>query len=91
MRAQVDAGHHRVVIGGRFGLLPAAFRRVLRAHCAPDALLEIAQQAGVLDFSNPVDFRELYDPKNRLDEGHTNRGGSEIYTRMIVEKVLQHL
>jgi len=52
---------------------------------------DAAQQAGVLDFSNPVDFRELYDPKNRLDEGHTNRGGSEIYTRMIVEKVLQHL
>jgi hypothetical protein len=47
-----------------------------------------AQQAGVLDFSNPATYSVLYEPKHRLDEGHTNRVGSEIYTRMIVEKIL---
>ncbi len=52
---------------------------------------DAAQQAGVLDFSNPATYSVLYEPKNRLDEGHTNRVGSEIYTRMIVEKILQHL
>lgn len=49
------------------------------------------QRAAVLDFSNPNDFPELYKPANRLDEGHTNRVGSEIYTRMIVERLLPAL
>lgn len=47
-----------------------------------------SERAAVLDFSNPNDFPELYAPANRLDEGHTNRTGSEIYTRMIVERLL---
>lgn len=47
-----------------------------------------AKRAGVLDFSNPATYSALYEPKHRLDEGHTNRIGSEIYTRIIVEKIL---
>ena len=48
-------------------------------------------RATVLDFSNPNEFPELYAPENRLDEGHTNRTGSEIFTRMIVERLLPKL
>jgi hypothetical protein len=50
-----------------------------------------AKQAAVLDFSNPVEFPDIYLPANRLDEGHTNRAGSEIYTRLIAERVIPHL
>jgi hypothetical protein len=50
-----------------------------------------SEHAAVLDFSNPNEFPELYTPANRLDEGHTNRSGSEIYTRMIVERLLPQL
>ncbi len=48
-------------------------------------------QASVLDFSNPLEFPELYTPEHRLDEGHTNRAGSEIYTRLVAEKILPQL
>jgi hypothetical protein len=49
------------------------------------------ERAGVIDFSNPNELPELYAPENRLDEGHTNRVGSEIYTRIIAERILQQL
>ena len=49
------------------------------------------EQAAVLDFSNPLKVPELYTPEHRLDEGHTNRAGSEIYTRLIVEGILRQL
>lgn len=48
-----------------------------------------AAQAAVIDFSNPLEFPELYTPNHRLDEGHTNRVGSEIYTRHIAERLLK--
>ena len=50
-----------------------------------------AEQAAVLDFSNPLEFPDLYIPDHRLDEGHTNRVGSEIYTRLIVDRLLPQL
>ena len=49
------------------------------------------EQAAVIDFSNPLEFPELYTPEHRLDEGHTNRTGSEIYTRLIAERILRQL
>lgn len=48
-----------------------------------------AEQAAVIDFSNPLEFPELFTPEHRLDEGHTNRVGSEIYTRLIAERLLK--
>lgn len=50
-----------------------------------------AEQAAVLDFSNPLEFPDLYTPEHRLDEGHTNRIGSEIYTKLIVDRLLPQL
>lgn len=50
---------------------------------------DLKEQAAVLDFSNPLEFPELYTPEHRLDEGHTNRVGSEIYTRLIAERLLK--
>ncbi len=50
-----------------------------------------AEQATVLDFSNPLEYPELYTPEHRLDEGHTNRIGSEIYTKLIVDRLLPQL
>ncbi len=47
-----------------------------------------AEQSEVLDFSNPNEFPDLYSPANRLDEGHTNRAGSKIYTRLIAERII---
>ncbi len=49
------------------------------------------EQAEVLDFSNPLEFPDLYTPAHRLDEGHTNRVGSEIYTKLIVDRLLPRL
>ncbi len=50
-----------------------------------------AEQAAVLDFSDPNAYPNLFAPEHRLDEGHTNRAGSEIYTRLIAEKVMSRL
>ena len=50
---------------------------------------DVREQAAVIDFSNPLEFPTLYTPEHRLDEGHTNRAGSEIYTRLIAERLLK--
>lgn len=50
-----------------------------------------SEQAAVLDFSNPLEFPDLYTPEHRLDQGHTNRVGSEIYTKLIVDRLLPQL
>ena len=49
---------------------------------------DAAEQSGVLDFSNPNDYPDIYSAEHRLDEGHTNRAGSEIYTRLIAERII---
>jgi len=41
-----------------------------------------------LSFADPQRFPELFKRENRLDSGHLNQQGAEIFTRMLVEKIV---
>ena len=44
-----------------------------------------------LDFSDPKKFPELFERKNRQDSGHLNFQGAEIFTRLLVDRLVQIL
>lgn len=41
----------------------------------------------VLNFADPKKYPELFEPRHRLDSGHVNTPGAELYTRQIVEQI----
>ncbi len=40
-----------------------------------------------LDFSNPEEYPELFDPKVRLNGGHLTEAGCELFTRVVAKKL----
>lgn len=42
--------------------------------------------APILDFSDPVRWAELFDPKYRADAGHLNTEGAEVFTRALADR-----
>lgn len=42
--------------------------------------------APLLDFSDPVRWPELFDPKYRADAGHLNTAGAELFTRALADR-----
>lgn len=56
----------------------------IRSHFLP---ADESAYGEVLDFSDPNEFPELYDPTDRRDSGHFNVRGAEIYTRIIALRV----
>ncbi len=69
----------------------------IRAHGAEPILLIAPSQSGytsrprrevapVLDFSDPVQWPELFDVRYRADAGHLNTAGAEIFTRALAGK-----
>jgi hypothetical protein len=47
--------------------------------------------AWFFDFSDPVQYPELFAPEHRRDEGHLNMQGSMIYTRLMAEQIARRL
>jgi hypothetical protein len=43
----------------------------------------------VIDLTDPRIYPELFDPRFRRDEAHLNSAGAEIFTRLLVGKILQ--
>ena len=71
----------------------------IRSHGAEPIILIAPSQSGytsrprrdlapVLDFSDPVRWPDLFDPRYRADAGHLNTAGAEIFTRALAERFL---
>lgn len=50
-----------------------------------------AQRAEVLDFSDPNEYPDLYDPADRRDTGHLEVAGAELYTRLVAGRIAARL
>ncbi len=69
----------------------------IRRHGAEPILFIAPSQSGytnqprrevapLLDFSDPLRWPELFDPRYRADAGHLNTAGAEIFTRALVDR-----
>jgi len=68
--------------GGRMLLLGTPTSK--RAPLAPNVLSLIP----FLDLSNPAEYPRLYERENWADHGHLNAKGAELFTRMLVERLI---
>lgn len=71
----------------------------VRAHGARPIILIAPAQGGlvfrprredapVLDFSDPKEWPELFEPQDRADAGHLNTAGAEVFTRALAARFL---
>lgn len=50
-----------------------------------------SERVGVLDFSDPSAYPELYDPADRRDPAHLDVRGAERYSRLLARRVVERL
>jgi hypothetical protein len=72
--------------GGQMVLVVPPYVGELIFHAQPGTALPPE-----LDFCNPTLHPELFAPEHRADAAHTNTEGSKIYTRLIVQGLLEQL
>ena len=69
----------------------------IRSHGAEPIIFIAPSQSGytmhprrevapVLDFSDPLRWPELFDPRYRADAGHLNTAGAELFTRALADR-----
>lgn len=50
-----------------------------------------SERVGVLDFSDPSAYPELYDPADRRDPAHLDVRGAELYSRLLARRLVERL
>jgi hypothetical protein len=46
----------------------------------------IAQEPPFLDFSDPIEYSELFEPQNRYDSSHLNASGAVVWSRLLADR-----